>query len=113
MIFPTQFIVNNHTQEFWFKNFSDGFPINCSDIHWLALFLAEKHMKYVFVIFKDTLLTFSYSAMIAKSLLIIIDPILETNDIRTTWKQVGVTSEQHRFSIFAHNTQIIYIDQKE
>ena len=26
--FPTQFIVNNYTQEFWFKNFSDGFPIN-------------------------------------------------------------------------------------
>ena len=44
---------------------------------------------------------------------IIIDPILETNGIRTTWKQVGIIREQHWFSIFAHNTKIIYIDQKE
>ena len=28
IIFPTQFIVNNHTQDFWFKNLSDGLSIN-------------------------------------------------------------------------------------
>ena len=28
IIFPTQFIVNNHTQKFGFINFSNGFPIN-------------------------------------------------------------------------------------
>ena len=44
---------------------------------------------------------------------VIIDPILETNGIRTTWKQVGIISGQHRFSIFVHDTKIIYIDQNE
>ena len=28
MIFPTQFVVNNHTQEFWLINFSKDFPVN-------------------------------------------------------------------------------------
>ena len=29
MIYPTQFVVNNHTQEFWYINFSKGFPSIC------------------------------------------------------------------------------------
>ena len=44
---------------------------------------------------------------------IIIDPILDTNDIRTALKQVGVISKQRWFSTFAHNIKIIYLDKKK
>ena len=43
-------------------------PSICIDIHGVVLFLAENHMKCVFYIFKDNLLTLSHS-MIVKSLL--------------------------------------------
>ena len=34
MIFPNQFIVDNHPQEILFKNFSNGFSINLKRYTW-------------------------------------------------------------------------------
>ena len=97
MIFPTQFIVNNHAHEFWFKNFSDGFPINLSWYTWSSLILAVKHMKCVFFIFNDNYLTLSHSAMIAKSLL------------APSWKIMALEPLEIRLVSSANNTGSVFL----
>ena len=58
------------------------------------------------------MIIYGFWAIINNSL-ITIDPILDTNDIRTALKQVGVISKQRWFSTFAHNIKIIYLDKKK
>ena len=62
-IFPTQYIVNNHTQEFWYiKLFT--VIVSSSDIYVLDLYSAEEHIRCVFFILNDNLSTLSHSPMI-------------------------------------------------
>ena len=62
------------------------------DIPGRGLLLAEKHMKCVFFIFDDNLLTLSHSAMIAKSLL------------TPSWRLMALEPLKNRLVSSANNT---------
>ena len=80
-------------------------PSICSYIHGVVLFLAEKHMKCVFFIFKDNLLTLSHSCNYSQ---IIIDPILETNALEPL-ENMLVSSANNPGSVFLHAIQRSFI----
>ena len=70
MILPIQFRVNNYTQKFCIIYLSNRFAINLYCQGWFRLiFFTVKHIKCVFFIFNESLLTLSHSAIVSKSLL--------------------------------------------